>query len=204
MNALLADVDLGSFPWSAVSAGVSVFAALITLVLALYTRSMAIATQKLALETTQLARDTVDASDRADEHHQQTLWPFVSVLEVQRFSDSFQLHVKNIGTGIAVRGTASIISGHTQLNPMDTVEQFGPIAIGAATIASIGKISSISDPNGRLPEWIVIRVTFESIFHSTGHTDWMFRVSTGELKPADFSPPQIMKRQTLDQIQRAL
>ncbi|HLY00914.1 MAG TPA: hypothetical protein VKR56_00305 [Candidatus Cybelea sp.] len=179
--------------WVAISAIVSGCAAIATVLLALYTRKMAQATRKLALETTQLARDTVDASDRADEHHQQTLWPFVSITHVERYPISFGVSVKNIGTGVAVRGTVSVVTGHRKMEPFEILAEYGPIAVQGQTTVNLN-VSSLEDGAGAYPEWVVFRVTFESIFHSTGYIDWMFRPSTGELKAGTYQPPSIMTR----------
>jgi hypothetical protein len=182
--------------WIALNAMVSMLAAIATVVLALYTRRM-------AKETKDLGRDTLDAADRADEHHQQSLWPFVALTSARVFGKTLIVELHNVGPGFVTRGTVSVVQGSQALDPMKTLGKFGPMSVGSVSTVSIPNADVAFNAEGRPLELIAVRVGFESVFHSTGHTDWLVELVMGNVSAADFSTPPIIKRATLDALQRS-
>ncbi|MGC2633192.1 MAG: hypothetical protein WA215_03155, partial [Candidatus Cybelea sp.] len=134
------------------------------------------------------------ASDRADEHHQQTLWPFVAITEIERHPNTYIVRLKNIGTGVAVGGKLDVVMGHRNLETVEPLGEYGPIGIHGQNTVTLTNLALLKDSAGKFPDWIVFRVTFESIFHSTGYIDWMFRPALGTLTSGAYSSPPINKR----------
>src|SRR5665213_2923632 len=76
----------------------------ISAALALVTAAMAVFTYIMAVRTRELGKDTVDASRRAERHHQQSLWPIVVAftppdIAVTPNRRHAQFTIKNIGLG---------------------------------------------------------------------------------------------------------
>src|SRR5579859_7840344 len=85
--------------------GATLFTGIVTLLLF-------VATYLVASRTADLAKDTIDASDIADEHHQQTLWPLLVVGAVKATNYWMTIRVKNIGGGPA----PSVLLEITEIN----------------------------------------------------------------------------------------
>ncbi len=156
--------------------------ATITLLFFFATLSMANKTSLMAEKTAELAQDTVDASDRADVHHQQTLWPHLVALDAKfGYGNSLILVIKNIGGGPAVHSLFIALSTEFgECVPNSTIA-VGPLGAGDTRLRP--EFNAIDLDILKVPssDWLYFGIEYESIFGSKGMTRWQLNRRTGTL-----------------------
>lgn len=185
-----------------ISLGVSVAVALVTLLLFIATKTLATETKRLADqtatmagETAELARDTVDASDRADEHHQQSYWPLLVVrnanVTLTRQGPQLGFECTNVGTGPSPEATVRITGINGATPPEHLGSGIPPCGEGDTVNVSVNlqdnEVTSVA-----------FRVEYQTIFTSIGATKWLMRRDVNgrwELGwSSPYEPPAIIRR----------
>lgn len=143
--------------------------------MALQTKVLAQQTADMASKTADLATDTVDASNRADEHHQQSLWPLVVVSDLNNqgpASCGVMLH--NIGNGPAQKVEVVTTAFDYRIVPQVSVP-VRPLEAGDKQPVTV-LFFPPDDPRRAHPpadvESFVFEVRYTSIFGTHGLTRW--------------------------------
>jgi hypothetical protein len=150
-----------------------------TAVLAVITLALFLATFLMAKKTAELAQDTVDASNLADEHHQQTLWPFIVVtkwsVQAQQAPELLNLQVKNIGSGVALAVRATLVAINTQgltIAPNFLLGAVGPGELYPRHNETIAIQFTNSIVRGQDVFNIQVLLEYDTMFGSTGSQYW--------------------------------
>lgn|GEM_PF-4454225 len=154
------------------------------------TAAMAEKTGEMADKTAELARDTVMAADRADIHHQQSLWPF-TVPHIRNISTygnqqaQIVFGIENIGPGLALYTQAFLEKLNGQANGCKTT--VGPIAPrtalpGEARIDLKGTTHKTS---------MVLELNTTTMFGTVYISHWSWKPSDLDWVFEDFTPPSI-------------
>ena len=150
-----------------------------TLALAVITLALFIASFLMAKKTAELAQDTVDASNLADEHHQQTLWPFIVVTKwsvlAQQNPDILNLQVKNIGSGAALAVRATLVTINAQgltIAPNFLLGAVGPGELYPRHNETIVMQFTNSIVKGQDVFNIQVLLEYDTMFGSTGSQYW--------------------------------
>lgn len=160
------------------------------------TKRLAQKTADMATETANLARDTVDASNRADEHHQQTLWPFVAVTRFLELGQAgVKLEVMNIGGTFSSHVSAMVVEvgGKGQGDKPFGAQQLGPLGPGSTEILDIQYFNDGS----RFPEnshrTFTVQVNYATMFGTIGFSRWKWEIGK-KIRCVTISLPSIAAR----------
>lgn len=178
--------------------------ALVTGLLFWFTRSMATATREssqktaeMAKMTAELAADTVDAANRADEHHQQSLWPLLVIKEVTIYVDHLEILISNVGGGPSLRSFVTVLGvngGHDAI-PYQMYVSFRPLAPNESETINlqIEKYNAQAPPGGLLQD-CVLSVDYSTLFETSGKTTWNVTPPPRQIVFTGHTAPTILKR----------
>lgn len=191
--------DKGMF-WATV--GLAIVTALLfnaTRSMASQTKLLAKKTADMATETAALASDTVDATDRADEHHQQSLWPLIVVSSLNNYSSSScSVWLHNIGNGPA-QNVQVVLTHYDYQETAPVADTVRPLQAGDKESVNVMFFAADDQRRVHPPadvQSFVFEIRYKTIFGTDGVTKWSWNQRNRNYINFDsVQHPEIQKRE---------